>query len=249
MAVDPLHRIGGHERKHPGQHLVQRDAQRVKVASGIDRPVHSPGLFRRHVGECAGNHFRRLRGLTLARQAGSDAKSRQPDFAGRGFDEDVGRLNVLMNKTCRVELPESVRQGDGHPQKLQYFHWSRDDAVERLAAGIVQQQDGAPVTTFEGDRLHRPIGIELFPDRVLVLQLLKAPNRRMFRDRLHDQEARPVALPSPPTQDELAVLPERLEDVCRKLNHGRRGASAIGILFSFPENSEQELIFGSATLF
>src|ERR1700730_3948013 len=71
----------------------------------------------------------------------------------------------------------------------------------------------------------------------------------MFRYRLHDQEARPVVLSSPPTQDELAVLPERLEDVCRKLNHGRRGASAIGIPFSFPEDSEKELIFGSAKLF
>jgi hypothetical protein len=80
-----------------------------------------------------------------------------------------------------------------------------------------------------------------------VLQLLKAPNRRMFLDRLHDQEARPVILSSSPTQDELAVLSERLEDVCRKLNHGR--TSAIDILFSFPENSEKELIFGSATLF
>ena len=47
--------------------------------------------------------------------------------------------------------------------------------------------------------------------------------------------------------DELAVLCERLEDVCRKLNHGR--TSAIDILFSFPENSEKEFIFGSATLF
>ena len=45
VAVHPFHRIGRREGEAAGQHLVQRDAQGVEVAAGIDRPVHAPGLF------------------------------------------------------------------------------------------------------------------------------------------------------------------------------------------------------------
>ena len=38
-----------------GQHLVEGDAERIEIAAGIDRAVHAAGLFRRHVGERAGD--------------------------------------------------------------------------------------------------------------------------------------------------------------------------------------------------
>ena len=56
----------------PGQHLVERDAERVEVTASIDRAVHTAGLFGRHVGKRAGDGLWRLRRLPLARQAGSD---------------------------------------------------------------------------------------------------------------------------------------------------------------------------------
>jgi len=37
--------------------LVQRDAYGVEIAAGVDRSVHPPGLFGRHVGKRTGGHF------------------------------------------------------------------------------------------------------------------------------------------------------------------------------------------------
>ena len=63
------------------EHLVERDAERVEVAAGIDRAVHPPGLFGRHVGERAGDGLGRLGRLALARQARGDAKPGEPHVA------------------------------------------------------------------------------------------------------------------------------------------------------------------------
>ena len=76
VAVDPFHRIGGGERERAGKHLVERDAQRVEIAARVDRAIHAPGLFRRHVGECAGNDLRRIGRLALAGQRVRRCQSR-----------------------------------------------------------------------------------------------------------------------------------------------------------------------------
>src|SRR5713101_4396702 len=66
MAVHPLHRIGRGERQGAREHLVERDAERIEVAAGIDRTIHPSGLFGRHVSECS---LRRLGRLSLTRHA------------------------------------------------------------------------------------------------------------------------------------------------------------------------------------
>ena len=58
-----------------GQHFVQRDAERVEVAAGIDRPVHPAGLLRRHVGQCARDDLGRCGRLALAWQAATRCQS------------------------------------------------------------------------------------------------------------------------------------------------------------------------------
>ena len=78
VAMHPFHRIGRGERQDAGQHLVERDAERVEVAAGIDRAVHASGLFGRHVGERPRNRLGRIGRLALARKPRSDAKARQP---------------------------------------------------------------------------------------------------------------------------------------------------------------------------
>ena len=78
VAVHPLHRIGRGEGQTAGEHLVKRDAERVEIAAGIDRAVHPPGLFGRHVGERSGDDLGRLGRLALARQARGDAEACEP---------------------------------------------------------------------------------------------------------------------------------------------------------------------------
>jgi hypothetical protein len=69
VAVDQFHRVRSGKRQDPGEHSVEGDAERVEVAAGIDRPVHSPCLLGRHVGERSGDRLGRMRRLAFARQA------------------------------------------------------------------------------------------------------------------------------------------------------------------------------------
>ena len=85
VAVNPLHRVGGGERQRSGEHLVERDAERIEIAAGVDRAVHPPGLLGRHVRKRAGDDFRRRQRLALARQPGGEAEAGEPDMAG-GID-------------------------------------------------------------------------------------------------------------------------------------------------------------------
>ena len=112
VAVDPLQRIGGSKREHARKHLVQGDAQRVEIAAGIDRTIHAPGLFRRHVGEGARNDLRRRGRLALAWQPGRDAKAGEPDMAGV-VDEHVLGLDVFMDQTVLVDVAERRCQVNG----------------------------------------------------------------------------------------------------------------------------------------
>ena len=61
--------------RRAGEHLIERDAERVEIAAGIDRTIHASGLFGRHVGECARDELGRCGRLALARQARRDAKA------------------------------------------------------------------------------------------------------------------------------------------------------------------------------
>ena len=117
VAVDPLQRVGGGKREHARKHLVQSNAQRVEIAAGIHRAIHAPGLFRGHVGKCAGNDFRRSRRLALARHLGRDAKTGEPYLAGVAAwlqrDEHVLGLDVFVDQTALMGVPERRRQVNG----------------------------------------------------------------------------------------------------------------------------------------
>jgi hypothetical protein len=47
--------------------------------------------------------------LVLPRQAGRDAKTRQPDLAGLGLHEDIGRLDILVDEASLVQPPQRAR--------------------------------------------------------------------------------------------------------------------------------------------
>ena len=59
VAMDPFHRVIRAERQRARQHLIEGDAEGIEVAAGIDRAVHPPGLFRRHIGQRAGDELGR----------------------------------------------------------------------------------------------------------------------------------------------------------------------------------------------
>ncbi len=75
VAMDPLHRIGGREREDSCEHFVQTDTVRIKVASRINRPAHTAGLFGCHVGQCPCDLRGRFGQLAFARKRASNAET------------------------------------------------------------------------------------------------------------------------------------------------------------------------------
>src|SRR5262249_30800334 len=135
MAVHPLHRIDRGEWQRSGEHLVERDAERVEVAASIDRPVHSAGLFGRHVGERARDRLRRLERLPLPRQVGSDSERCEPNLTRRRSDQRMSRLHIFVNQSSSVQATESAREADGDTQELRCVHRCRRRFLESTATG------------------------------------------------------------------------------------------------------------------
>src|SRR6516165_12106100 len=102
--MHPIHWISTGKRQGAGEHFVEGDAERVEVAAGVDRTVHSSGLLGRHVGKRASERLWRLGRLSLAREARGDTEPGEPHPAGRAIDQDVGRLDVLVDEAALMEL-------------------------------------------------------------------------------------------------------------------------------------------------
>ncbi|MBB4183391.1 hypothetical protein GGE07_000004 [Sinorhizobium terangae] len=75
MAMDPFHRIRGRERKRPGQHLVQRDTERVEIAARINGAVHATSLLGRHIGKRPRDDLRGFWRPPFTRHARSNAEA------------------------------------------------------------------------------------------------------------------------------------------------------------------------------
>ena len=106
--MDPFQWVGSSKRQHPGQQLIQGDAERVEIAAGIDRSIHAPGLFGGHIGKAASDDFGRRRCLALARQSRRDAKAGEPHMSNV-VDQRVCGLHVLVYEALPVDAAKSCR--------------------------------------------------------------------------------------------------------------------------------------------
>ena len=174
VAVHPFHRVGRRKGQTPREHLVQGDTQSVEIAARVDRAIHPAGLFRRHVGQRAGDEFRQLEGLALAPKPRRDAEAHEANATRSRIHQDVGRLNVLVNQIAGVKLAQGARQADGQMQKLSHLHRPTDESVQRLAAGIVQDEHRPPVVLNKREGPDRPFRVEVLPQGEFVLQSLSA---------------------------------------------------------------------------
>ena len=187
MAVDPLHGIGRGERQGAREHLVERDAERIEVAAGIDRAVHPSGLFGRHVGERAGDGLGRRGRLPLARQARGDAETGEPDLSGRAVHQDIGRLDILVDEPRLMDLAQGDRDADGEAQEASHLHGRAEQPLERLAAGILEHQHGPAAFADELQRPHRPGPVQLVLQSVFVGEAIEGGGCRMLRGGQHGQ--------------------------------------------------------------
>ena len=208
VAVHPFHRIGRGERQCAREHPVERHAECVQIAAGIDGPVHAAGLLGRHVGQRARDGLRWLELLSLARQARCEAKSGDPDLV-RSVTRRFAGFKSLWTRPADGA---GRRRGDGESQsqEMVQLHRRAEQPLERLAAGVFQYQQG---TITIADQLQRPYGpgsIELVAQGVFVGEPVVDRGRRMFRRGPYGQDTVDVAIGAPApfaAKDALAVVP------------------------------------------
>ena len=211
--MHPFHRLGGREGQRSRQHFIENDAQRIKIAARIDRAVHPPGLFRRHVSERPGDPLRRRRCLPFMRQAGGDAKPGQPHAAAGLVHQDVRRLQIFMDQAARVCLADGGRERDGKAQKGIDGQRRADHAVERPAAGIFEHQRHPAALIAQLQRSGGPRRVEFGTQRIFVLQPLEDGSRRMVMDRRYNQNGRRATIEQTSRKSHKAIAPELLDDV------------------------------------
>ena len=89
-------------------------------------------------------------------------------------DEDIGRLDVFMDETLRMDLAERCRQANGDAQSARQVDWSvlipLKNQIQTLTARILKYEDRPPFMASERERLRCPLWIEVSCERVFVLE-------------------------------------------------------------------------------
>ena len=121
---------------------VEYDTQRVKIAAGVDRAVHSSRLLGRHGGQRAGSRLRRSGGV-LTRHAAGNAEPGKPDLPTHMIHRDIARFYILVDQAASMDLGERLGDADSERQEPPYRHWRPEEQIERLAPGILEHQHGS----------------------------------------------------------------------------------------------------------
>ena len=82
----------------------------------------------------------RLGRLALARESRCDAEAGEIDPPGGRVNEHIGWLDVLVDEPASMELTECARQGHRKSEKLSDLHRLTDEAIERLASCVVDNE-------------------------------------------------------------------------------------------------------------
>ena len=124
--------------------------------------------------------------------------------------EDIGRLDVLVDKAAPVHLAEGGRDGDGEAQEASHLQRRAEQPVERLAARILEHQHGPAAVAPKFQRPCRPRPVQLILQAIFVSEAIEGGRYRMLPGGRHGKHRIPVAvgaLAPCPAEDALAVLP------------------------------------------
>ena len=95
-------------------------------------------------------------------------------------DEDIGWLDVLMDEPASVELTECAGQGHCESEKLSDLHRLADEAIERLASCVVDNQHGLPAFAHELQWPQCPRAVQVLSKFVFVCEAIDALERRVL---------------------------------------------------------------------
>jgi hypothetical protein len=170
VAVDPLDGIARLEGEPPGEHLVEGDTQGVQIGAVVDRPVRPPRLLRGEVGQRALEEAGRLGGLVLAGEAGGEAEVGDLHLAGREVDDDVVRLEILVDDAALVDARDGAGDTDREGEEALEGHGRAEQGVEGAAAEVLEDEGGHALVSLEGERLDDGGRVDDLADLVFVLE-------------------------------------------------------------------------------
>src|SRR5208337_2979781 len=122
--------------------------------------------------------------------------------------------DVLVDEAALMRLSESGRDVDGEAHEPPRFHGPAEEALERLAARVLEQKGGAALIAHKVKRSRRPGRVKLVLQPVFVRKAIDGGRRRMLRDGKRDQnriEAAACGAASPAAERALAILPQDLQ--------------------------------------
>ena len=134
-------------------------------------------------------------------------------------DQDVGRLDVLVDKAAPVQLSERGRQRDGEAEKSRQLQRLAQHPLEGLAAGVLQHQHPTAVVADECQRARRPGWIELLRESELMLELSKSRGGLLRGDRGQQQKRHGVAGLPAPVKGKDTAFPQSLEEISGEFRH------------------------------
>jgi hypothetical protein len=96
-----------------------------------------------------------------------------------------------------MDLAKCGRQASGDMQEARQLERWTEDSIQGLAAGVLQHEQRPPLVASEGQRPHRPPGIQFGGEGVFVLEPVEACRCRPVRDgRPHQDRAGGVGRPA-----------------------------------------------------
>src|SRR5262249_19157755 len=134
VTMHPFDRIARLEGAATGEHLIKDDTERVEVAATVERPIRSPGLLGREVGQRSLDEPRGTRARNSTGQARRDSEACNPHLPGLGVHEDVLGLQILVDEAMPVNVGDGADDSDCEREELLDRHRRTD--VEWPAAEI-----------------------------------------------------------------------------------------------------------------
>ena len=118
--------------------------------------------------------------LELAGYPGRDPEVGDLHLAGGGVDEDVLRLDVLVDDAVSMQPGERLRQADGEGEEAIERHRPFQEPIERYAAEILQDQRRLVAEHLERIGLDDGRAVDSPGDLVLVTQSIEGASARVI---------------------------------------------------------------------
>ena len=141
VTMHDLQRVRRLERQLAGQHLVERDPERVEVGPIIHVAVHPARLLGRHVRDGALQHAGLSRLPLLEGQPRSDAEIDERGASGRPVDEDIVGVGVVVNDAALVQRGDGIGELHGQPERRAQIEPPRgEQRLQALTAAVLENE-------------------------------------------------------------------------------------------------------------